>query len=78
MVTALPLIYCPVVKTDQEVCRNAVKSHNIQFSRQRRSKIGDTAKLSVENYAGLLNNRTCALKYHLIKSESPNLQVHLG
>ena len=35
-----------------------------------------TAKLSVENWNGLLNNRTCAVKYRLIKSESPNLQVH--
>ena len=26
----------------------------------------------------LLNNRTCSLKYHLIKSESPNLYVHSG
>ena len=37
-----------------------------------------TAKPSVGNYGALLNNRTCALKYHLIKSESSNLQLHSG
>ena len=37
-----------------------------------------TTKLNVENLGGHLNNRTCALRYHLIKSESPNLQVHSG
>ena len=35
-----------------------------------------TAKPGVEYYGGLLNNRACALKYHLTISESPNLQVH--
>ena len=37
-----------------------------------------TAKPSVENLDGLLNNRPCALKYHLIKSQSPNLLVNSG
>ena len=41
-------------------------------------KIGDTAKPSDENLDGLLINRTCAMKYHLNKSESPNLQVLSG
>ena len=29
-----------------------------------------------ENQGGLMNNRACALKYHLIKSKSPKLHVH--
>ena len=36
-----------------------------------------TAKPSVENYGGLLNNRACAVKYHLIKAESTDLKVNL-
>ena len=32
-------------------------------------------KRVLQNYDGILNNRTCAVKYHIIKSESPNLQV---
>ena len=38
-------------------------------------KLVGTARQSVNNLDGLLNNRTCALKYHLINSDSPNLQV---
>ena len=37
-----------------------------------------TAKPGDENESGLLSCRTCAVKYHLIKSESPNLQVQCG
>ena len=37
-----------------------------------------TAKPSAENLDGILNKRTFALKYHLIISESPNLQVNSG
>ena len=37
-----------------------------------------TAKLGVENYGELLNHRTCALKYYLTKSKSPNPLLHFG
>ena len=37
-----------------------------------------TAKPSVENKSGLLNNMACSLSHHLIKAESPNLQLTSG
>ena len=36
------------------------------------------AKPGDENESGLLSCRTCAVKYHLIKSESPNLPYSEG
>ena len=37
-----------------------------------------TAKPSVENKSGLLNNRACVLSHYLINAESPNLQLISG
>ena len=37
---------------------------------------GGTAKPSVDNRGGLLKNTACEVKYHIIKPESPNLQVN--
>ena len=58
-----------IVTTKME--ETILKYHNILHN----------AKPGVENKSGLLSCTTCgtcAVKYHLIKSESPNLQVHFG
>ena len=70
-----------------DYCRNIINAeyyvisgtskrcHTSDYSDSSRNRFVRTAKLSVENKDGLLNNRTCAVKYHFFKSELTNLQV---
>ena len=66
--------------TNHSSCRNRAVRNPTRLSSLviKQVALHFDAKPSVENLDGLLNNRTYVLKYLLISSESPNLQVHSG
>ena len=73
LVVVLFIIRCHlavVVVLNTTLCHLAVVMYTILCH------LAVTAKPSVENHYGLLNNRTSVVKHHPIKPECPNLQVN--